>query len=781
MLMFVCLAGTTGAAAQDTAGVGVIRGTVLGADAKPAADVAACIPALARCEVSDSEGRFVLNDLRRGTYDLEIAPPASPPLPARVEVRAGRDAVVEVTLPASEVVNETVVVTAPQFVAAEELNTSAFLIAADSVIQGAGALQDVSRYVQSLPGAVIGTDDFRNDLIVRGGSPLENLYIIDNVEIPNINTFANFASAGGTVSMLDAQLLRDVTFLTGAYPAPYGNRTSSVLQISLREGRTDRAGGRATLGFAGAGGVLEGPLPGRRGSWIVSLRRSFLDLFTNDTGIGGVPVLYTLNGKATYDLSPRDRIWLVNVSAVDRIRLGLSEDSDLSEELSTLDIRYRGNRAATGFNWQRTFGGRGVGLFSASYSRAQVRSSVADLIRDGIPPEGTSVAEQIAAGAPVFAEDSREQDLAIKYDLTSYVPVIGKVQSGVSVKRSEINYDVASPFGTDSPFFAVADQNPFRLALADVSYLTSAYVQGTRGIGTRATLTAGARLDRFGFLDVTRIAPRLGATFNLTRTLSLRTGAGRYFQQPFALFVAAFPTATPVVPFRADHIVGGITWKPSATASLTAEAYHKRYSEYPVSSQIAALSLANIGDTFNVRDVLFPIESSGIGRSTGVEFSAERRAESGARWYGQANLAFSRARHAGNDGVLRAASFDYPVVANVDGAYRIDGRWTLSTRMTFLSGRPYTTIDQAASAIARRAIYDLTRVNSERAPAYFRLDLRIDRELRLGGNSAKIFAGAQNVTNRRNFAGFSWDRRGNVLRELEQLGVFPTLGLEWRF
>lgn len=94
-------------------------------------------------------------------------------------------------------------------------------------------------YVQSLPGAVLGTDDFRNDLIVRGGSPLENLDIVDNIEIPNINTFANFASAGGTVSILDAQLIQDVTFLTGGFPASYTNRTSSVLQVSQREGNRD--------------------------------------------------------------------------------------------------------------------------------------------------------------------------------------------------------------------------------------------------------------------------------------------------------------------------------------------------------------------------------------------------------------------------------------------------------------------------------------------------------------------------------------------------------------
>jgi hypothetical protein len=101
--------------------------------------------------------------------------------------------------------------------------------------------------------------------------------------------------------------------------------------------------------------------------------------------------------------------------------------------------------------------------------------------------------------------------------------------------------------------------------------------------------------------------------------------------------------------------------------------------------------------------------------------------------------------------------------------------------MTYLGGRPYTPLDLALSAQQRRAVYDLSRVNAERAPDYFRLDLRVDRTVRLGDRVATIFAGAQNVTNRRNFAGYAWDRRNNRLKPLEQLGAFPIVGLEWPF
>jgi hypothetical protein len=228
-------------------------------------------------------------------------------------------------------------------------------------------------------------------------------------------------------------------------------------------------------------------------------------------------------------------------------------------------------------------------------------------------------------------------------------------------------------------------------------------------------------------------------------------------------------------------VVAGLAWVASDRTRVTVEAYRKEYADYPVSTQVAALSLANIGDTFAVRDVLFPMESAGTGRATGIELFAERKAAPGARWYGQANVAISRARYAGRDGVLRPGSFDYPIVFNLAGSYRLGGRWDLSIRAAYLGGRPFTPFDLERSAAQRRAVYDVTRVNAERGPAYVRLDVRVDRALTVAGRPFVFFAGAQNVTDRRNVAGYGWDRRQNLPKINTQQGLFPIAGLEWRF
>lgn len=131
--------------------------------------------------------------------------------------------------------------------------------------------------------------------------------------------------------------------------------------------------------------------------------------------------------------------------------------------------------------------------------------------------------------------------------------------------------------------------------------------------------------------------------------------------------------------------------------------------------------------------------------------------------------------------MARPGSFDYPIVANLVGGYRLSPRWDLSVRMAYLGRRPYTPFDEARSTAQRRAVYDLSRVNAERTSDYFRTDLRVDRLFVVNGQPVSVFFGAQNVTNRRNVAGFAWDRRNNRPRVREQIGLFPIVGIDWRF
>lgn len=770
------------ATAQDTVGTGAVRGIVVRADGSPPESVEVCIASSGLCSPSDQSGRFAAIDARPGTVQLEVRVDAGASLPTgEVEIRAGQTSEVRLELPELATVETSVTVSASELVVPDEVMTSGVSIQNREIAKSAGTLQDVSRYVSTLPGVVSGSADFRNDIIVRGGSPLENLFVVDNIEIPNINSFANLASAGGTVSLLDVQLIEDVTFLTGGYPAPYVNRLSSVMQVTQREGSRDGFRARATLAYAGAGGVLEGPLAGGKGSWIVSARRSFLDFFTDDLGTGGVPVYYSFTGKAVRDFGALDRIWVTSITGIDDIRLGLTEDTEPDNSLGAFDIRYGGRRNATGINWQRIFGTRGVGLLGLTHSSAAVDSTVKDLVRNGPFAPARGIGQVIEDGTVTFHQDSTEDETTLKYDLTVHAGPLGEYRIGGTQKLFVNDYVTLSPLGYDGPFAAVPDINPINLKERFTAVQSSVYLQGTHEVARRLRVTAGGRFDRYGQFGVSqsRFSPRAGVALALAENLSWNASWGIYHQLPVYLFLAAFPENRFLIPARSHHWVSGLAWTPMRNFRVTLEAYSKRYKDYSVATQFAALSFANIGDTFDVRDILYPMTSAGRGEARGVELFLEKKF-AGA-WFGQANLAYSRARHAGLDGELRPGAFDRPFVFNAVGGRRLGSKWELAFRAAYLTGRPYTPFDLESSESQRRGIFDLQRVNTLRFDDFFTLDLRVDRTFSVGDQQVVVYVGLQNVTGRRNPTTLLWNRVTNSPDFPKGLSRFPLVGLEWNF
>ena len=181
-----------------------------------------------------------------------------------------------------------------------------------------GGFEDVVRTVSTLPGVAINASGGRNDLLVRGGGPSENLYIINNIEVPNINHFGTQGNSSGSLSFVNLDFVDNITFSTGGFKARYGDKMSSVLELKMTEGRNDRFGSKLLVSATQYGLNFEGPVTDR-GNFIFSARQSYLDLIFKAAGLPFVPVYTDFNFLAHYDLSPRDKLFFLGLSAIDRV------------------------------------------------------------------------------------------------------------------------------------------------------------------------------------------------------------------------------------------------------------------------------------------------------------------------------------------------------------------------------------------------------------------------------------------------------------------------------
>ena len=187
------------------------------------------------------------------------------------------------------------------------------------ILSAAGTYGDFSRYLQLLPG-VVGSSDLSNDVLVRGGHPTENLFVVDGVEVPNINHFSLSGSNGGFTSMIDSTAVGSMDIQDDVYNVGYASRLSSLIEIHTRELTDVRQAGNLSVGIAGAGGLYQRALA-HRGSFLLTAHRSILNLVTNDIGINGVPTYTNAMTRLELDPSDRDSFSIFTLSGADSISM----------------------------------------------------------------------------------------------------------------------------------------------------------------------------------------------------------------------------------------------------------------------------------------------------------------------------------------------------------------------------------------------------------------------------------------------------------------------------
>lgn len=750
--------------AQDT---GTIEGQIIDRDTKQEI-IGAKIQVLNTLlgAASDANGNFRLTGLPVGTYRLKISATDYKTV-IRSDVRVGSTQsaklAIELKIDAFEQA-EQVVTSVKAFEKSEDMRVSSNTLTQEEIRRAPGAVEDVSRMVQILPGVAFGSDA-RNDIIARGGSPTENFMMIDGIEVPNINHYSQQGASGGPIGMINTDFLSDVNFSAGGFGVKYGDRLSSIMDIKFRDGDKRNTHAKFDLGLGGFGAIVETPIQTDKSSILFSARRSYLDLVSGGTGLTGVPNYWNFNLKATYQLSDKHTLSLIGLGGIDRIQFK-DFDSDAEEALL--------NRDAVSDNWRYIAGLSHKWLID---NNTFLRSSIsANTFRStwrndsvGVDANGNEISRQLDE-----SNTSTDREFVFRSDFSKRFSARDLFELGVVGRAISNDNVIFQRAGTD-----ITGNNPdvnINL-IADATKL-GAYVQYTRNVTTDLSLTAGLRWDYFDYINTKHaLSPRLSASYDLTDKLRFNLGGGFYQQAPSLIWLVADERNREVDWMKTYQAVAGVEFFPSEDLKFSVEAYAKEYRDYPVSVVNPQYVYSSAGADWNLPYEQIRTGSNGYAR--GIEFFVHKKLSD--RFYGMASYGFSQIRFKDGNGDERPSAFDYQNIFTVIGGYKITQALELSAKFRYAGGRPYTPFNLAASQAANRGILDYARVNSERFDDYRRLDIRADYRFSLFGWNTLFFIDLQNVMNFENVEQLAWNGKKNQPDRILQWQFLPIAGIKAEF
>lgn len=707
--------------------------------------------------VTDIDGGFQIKNVPVGTHRLKItATDYKTLIKTDVSVVVGQSSKFTVELKPDIARADEIVVTADAlFSKSDDAKVSTNSLSQEEIRRAPGSVEDVSRMVQSLPGVAVASDT-RNDLIVRGGSPAENFTMVDGIEVPNINHFGTQGTGGGPIGMINVDFLEDVTFSAGGFGTKYGDRLSSVMDVRYRDGDKNRFGGKFDLGIAGAGFILEGPIQQGKSSFIVSARKSYLDLILGATGLSAVPNYSNFNLKATYDISPSHRLALIGLGGVDDIYI----KGDLSDDEASDDrIRNNGWQAVLGLTHKWVIG-------NGTYLQTSLSG---DLYRFFTDSDSAGVRS-------TFRNSSYEGEVLLRSDLSHRFSPVDALEGGITARSIQNNNEIFIAPRTDD--FGVA-RPAIDYTLTANAVKVGAYAQYTRQLLERLSLTGGVRYDALSYLNTPGVfSPRLSASYNVLRNLKVNAAYGTYHQAPPMVWLMFDERNRDLKQIQARHTVAGLEYYPAEDIKVTVEVFDKQYQDYAASVENPQVSYANVGADFGTIG-LERLTSASTGNARGVEFFIQKKFTS--NFYGMLNYSYSQLRFSALDGVERAGTYDYRNVFTAIAGYKLTDNLELSGKYRYVGGRPYTPFDDAASGAANQGILDFTQVNAVRLPEYQRLDFRVDYKLNFGGWSMITFLDFQNTLNRQNISFLTWNEKKGESQAVYQWQFLPAGGIKVLF
>lgn len=688
---------------------------------------------------TDSAGVFCIEHVAPGICQLSVSCVGYKNALSPEYIVSAKLPSVEIELEENTSKLEEVTVTAGSFRRVKNSPVSLQIIGLGEIEKSPGGNRDISRIVRSYPGVSFSPIGYRNDLIVRGGAPSENRFYLDGIEIPNINHFATQGASGGPVSILNADLIREVQFYTGAFPADKGGALSSVMDIRLRDGNADDNSFKATLGASEVSLSGSGHFGGNT-TYLFSVRQSYLQLLFKVLGLPFLPNYIDGQFKIKTRLSDRDEIVLLGLTGIDRMKLNTDEKGEDAEYMLSYLPRIEQQTFTIGAAYKH-YAGKHVQTVSLGYNY---------LANQNLKYRNN--------------DDSSADNLTL--DLSSH-------EQKVSLRAENRTYGERWAFveGVEA-YYAKYDDNTFqRLYRSGGQVLLRQNTDlGIMGWGAfasarykttdeRLTATLGLRFDGCDYSSAMarfweNVSPTLSLSYRVLPQLAVNAAVGMYHQLP-AYTALGYTDETGAYVnkslkyMRVVNANLGTEWNISRQVVVSVEGFFKRYSRVPL-SVVDGIPLACKGNDYGVvgNEQLVP---DADGRAYGVE--ASMRWQVAGKLTSVASFTFFRSEYRSENGAEYIASaWDNRFIANVSGTYELPRNWSIGAKLSAIGGSPFTPYDEDKSSLVEawdvqgRPYYDYTRYNTGRLDAFAQLDVRVDKNYYFKGWRLGIYLDLQNVT-----------------------------------
>ena len=633
-----------------------------------------------------------------------------------------------------------VVVTPSPFRRSIESPISMRVIGLQEIEKSPGANRDVSRIVRAYPGVSFSPVGYRNDLIVRGGAPSENRFYMDGIEIPNINHFATQGASGGPVSIVNADLVREITFYTGAFPTNRSGALSSVLDFRLRDGNPDKQTFKATLGasevsLSGSGHFND------RTTYLFSVRQSYLQLLFKVLGLPFLPNFIDGQFKIKTKLTEHDELTVLALTGIDKMKLNTDEKGEDAEYLLSYLPAIHQETFTVGAAY-RHYAGKHVQSVTLSHNYLNNRNlkyrNNDDSSEDNLTLRLRSVEQKTTA---LFENQTRLGQWTLKEG--------AELTNSIYTNNSR------------QLLYKGNSGNPFSLYETSLNIIGwgAFFSSGYSTRDNRFTLSAGIRMDGNNYNRSMKqlwkqLSPRLSASYKLSEQWILNGSAGLYHQLP-PYTALGYKNNEGVYLNKALKYMQvtegsiGIDWHLHDRIMVSAEGFFKRYNRIPLSLQ-DNIPLACKGNDYGVvgNELL---ASTADGMAYGLETMFRWQVSGRFNLVSSFTLYKSEYRNHSGDKYIPSA-WDNRFILNMSGTYNLPKRWSIGGKLSYIGGAPYTPYDEEKSSLVEawnakgQPYYDYSLYNTGRLPDFAQLDIRADKSFYLRRCMVGIYLDLQNVT-----------------------------------